>query len=225
MKIRAIDNKHGHPSCIAEYGDTQVLCSASYDHSVPKFLDPVAQGWISAEYNMLPHSTHTRCSRTTTKPKGRSIEIQRLISRCLRAACNLQAMPGLNINIDCDVLQADAGTRVASINGGFVCLARLITKLLSEKIILKSPIVHHICALSCCIIDGKAVFHPTYNVDSQADTDINLVFTHTKKVLEIQASGEKGPIAITSWSNFIDTAFEHTADIIHHQKQSILQKC
>ncbi len=221
MIFKILSNKHGHSSCIVEYGHTHVLCTASYDYSVPVFLDSTQQGWISAEYSMLPHATSTRCNRSTTKPQGRSIEIQRLIGRTLRAACKLSHIPGLHIRVDCDVLQADAGTRVASINGAFVCLSKVVQKLLENKTILKTPITHSLCAVSCCIIDSEFIFHPTYGDDSIADADINLVFSHTKELIEIQASGEKGPMRIPSWDKFFQQSSKEIEPIIKAQISAI----
>ena len=170
---------------------------------------------------MLPHATHERTTRESAhKPKGRSMEIQRLIGRSLRSACDLKQLSGYHILLDCDVLQADGSTRTNAINGGFLALALTIQSMLQKGLLARTPLIHKVCAISCAIHeDGALYFDPTYEQDSAACADINLIFTHTGQIIEIQGTGEKGPIALPSFDNFIKKAFEHTETIRKEQNR------
>jgi len=224
FSITTNSNIYASGSCNAYAGNTQVHCAASFSNKVPIFLQKEKKGWISAEYAMLPHATYTRSDReSSSKPRGRSMEIQRLIGRCLRSVCDLTVLEGFQIRLDCDVIQADGGTRVTAINGGFVALAITFAKMMQSGLITKTPLLNKLCALSCVIKDGKPIFDPSYQEDSSADADINLVFTHTGHLVEIQGTGEQGPIQIQSWSDFITESFEKTSEIRKSQNQALAQ--
>lgn len=211
LEISPHINAHTPGSCLVKAGQTHVLCTASYSEKRPGFLQSTPSGWISAEYSMLPHATHSRSNRESLqKPKGRSMEIQRLIARALRAACNLTHLQGLHILVDCDVLQADGSTRTQSINGAFVALSLTVTKMMQRGLIHTNPIIHNICAIACAVQGSELHFDPTYTEDSSADADCNFVFTHKGALVEIQGTGERGPIDVPSFDNLLRTAFEHT---------------
>jgi ribonuclease PH len=184
--------RHAEGSVLVEFGDTQVLCTASVEETVPPFLRGKGQGWVTAEYGMLPRSTHTRTAREAAKGKqsGRTQEIQRLIGRSLRAVVDLKALGERTITIDCDVLQADGGTRTASITGGFVALAEACEKLVQRKLIAASPVHGQIAAISVGICGGVPVIDLDYAEDSSAETDMNVVMNNGGAFVEIQGTAE-----------------------------------
>jgi len=184
--------KHAEGSVLVEFGDTHVLCTASIEDSVPPFLRGKGQGWITAEYGMLPRSTHTRTAREAARGKqtGRTQEIQRLIGRSLRAVIDLKALGERTVTLDCDVLQADGGTRTASITGGFVALADACERLLQKKAIAASPINGQVAAVSVGICNGVPVLDLDYGEDSQAETDMNVVMNNGGAFIEIQGTAE-----------------------------------
>ncbi len=184
--------KHAEGSVLVEFGDTQVLCTASIEDSVPPFLRGKGQGWVTAEYGMLPRATHTRSAREAAKGKqsGRTQEIQRLIGRSLRAVIDLKALGERTITIDCDVLQADGGTRTASITGGYVALADACESLVRRKLLTASPIHGQIAAISVGIFRGVPVLDLDYAEDSQAETDMNVVMNNGGGFVEIQGTAE-----------------------------------
>jgi ribonuclease PH len=184
--------KHAEGSVLIEFGDTKVLCAASVEESVPPFLRGKSQGWVTAEYGMLPRSTHTRSAREAAKGKqsGRTQEIQRLIGRSLRAVVDLKALGERTITIDCDVLQADGGTRTASITGGYVALAEACERLVARRVISKSPIHGQVAAVSVGICSGVPVLDLDYAEDSQAETDMNVVMNNGGGFVEIQGTAE-----------------------------------
>ena len=184
--------KHAEGSVLVEYGDTRVLCTASVEHRVPRFLKGKGEGWVTAEYGMLPRSTHDRMGREASRGKqaGRTVEIQRLIGRSLRAALNLQALGENTITIDCDVLQADGGTRTAAITGGFIALSLAINTLLKKKKIKKNPIIGQVAAVSVGIYQGSALLDLDYAEDSHAETDMNVVMNEAGAYIEIQGTAE-----------------------------------
>ncbi len=179
-------------SVLAEFGNTRVLCTASVDASVPRFLKGKGQGWITAEYGMLPGSTHTRVRREATAGKqgGRTLEIQRLIGRSLRAAANLEALDGYSITLDCDVLQADGGTRTTSICGAWLAMAIAVDRLLAKKQIKQNPLLGQVAAISVGIFDGMPVLDLDYPEDSNAETDMNVVMNEAGGFIEIQGTAE-----------------------------------
>jgi len=184
--------KHAEGSILIEAGDTQVLCTASIEEGVPSFLRGKGQGWITAEYGMLPRSTHTRSAREAAKGKqsGRTQEIQRLIGRSLRAVIDLKALGERTVTLDCDVLQADGGTRTASITGGYVALAQACDKLLKRGALRTNPIHGQVAAVSVGIVGGAPVLDLDYAEDSQAETDMNVVMNNGGAFIEIQGTAE-----------------------------------
>jgi ribonuclease PH len=184
--------RHAEGSCLVSFGDTRVLCTASVEEKVPPFLRGKGQGWVTAEYGMLPRATHTRGNREAARGKqsGRTQEIQRLIGRSLRAVVNLSALGERQIIIDCDVIQADGGTRTASISGAWVALRIAIDKLLAAQALSSDPISSQVAAVSCGIHDGAAVLDLDYEEDSQAGCDGNFVLTADGSIVEAQVTAE-----------------------------------
>ncbi|MEP7242898.1 MAG: ribonuclease PH [Gammaproteobacteria bacterium] len=184
--------KHAEGSVLVEFGDTHVLCTASIEENVPPFLRGKGQGWVTAEYGMLPRATHTRTAREAAKGKqsGRTQEIQRLIGRSLRAVIDLKALGERTITLDCDVLQADGGTRTASITGGYVALAEACDRLVQRRSIAASPLHGQIAAVSVGICGGVPVLDLDYPEDSQAETDMNVVMNNGGAFVEIQGTAE-----------------------------------
>ena len=184
--------KHAEGSVLVEFGDTQVLCTASVEDSVPPFLRGKGQGWITAEYGMLPRATHTRTAREAARGKqsGRTQEIQRLIGRSLRAIADLKALGERTITLDCDVLQADGGTRTASITGGYVALAQACEHLVRRRLIAASPLHGQVAAVSVGICRGVPVLDLDYDEDSQAETDMNVVMNNGGGFVEVQGTAE-----------------------------------
>ena len=184
--------RHAEGSLLMEFGDTRVLCNASVEERVPRFLKGTGKGWITAEYGMLPRSTHTRNQREASQGRqgGRTLEIQRLIGRSLRAAVDLQALGERTITLDCDVLQADGGTRTAAITGGYVALALAIETLLERRTIKISPLHGQIAAVSVGIFAGQPVLDLDYAEDSEAETDMNVVMNDAGGFVEVQGTAE-----------------------------------
>ncbi len=196
-EMRAIDiqtgfTKHAEGSVLVSFGDTRVLVTASVEEKVPPFLRGKGQGWVTAEYSMLPRATHTRGSREAAKGKqsGRTQEIQRLIGRSLRAVTDLKKLGERQVVLDCDVIQADGGTRTAAISGAWVALRIAVDKLLESGAIIEDPIMHKVAAVSCGICDGVPVLDLDYSEDSCADADANFVLLEGGKIAEAQATAE-----------------------------------
>lgn len=213
--------KYAEGSVLVEFGETKVLCTASIDEGVPRFLRGQGQGWITAEYGMLPRSTHTRNAREATKGKqgGRTMEIQRLIARSLRAAVNLSALGENTITLDCDVIQADGGTRTAAISGACVALHDALMCLVKSGKIAKNPMIHFVAAVSVGIVDGMPVCDLEYIEDSQADTDMNLVMTDAGGIIEIQGTAEKSPFSTSQLTKLMELAQQGINTIIDEQKK------
>jgi ribonuclease PH len=192
IKLTCGYTKHAEGSVLIEFGETKVLCNASVDKSVPRFLKGKGEGWVTAEYGMLPRSTHTRMGREASQGKqsGRTLEIQRLIGRSLRAVMDLKALGEQTITIDCDVLQADGGTRTAAITGGYVALMLAVQTLLARKQIKFNPIHGQIAAVSVGICNGVPVLDLDYLEDSSAETDMNVVMNDAGAFIEIQGTAE-----------------------------------
>jgi ribonuclease PH len=184
--------KHAEGAVLVEFGDTQVLCTASVEETVPQFLRGKAQGWITAEYGMLPRATHTRSAREAARGRqsGRTQEIQRLIGRSLRAVADLKALGERTITLDCDVLQADGGTRTAAVTGGFVALNQACERLVQRGLIDASPLHGQVAAVSVGIVGGVAVLDLDYAEDSQAETDMNVVMNNGGAFIEVQGTAE-----------------------------------
>ena len=194
IKITRNYIKHAKGSVLVEFGDTKVIVCVNYDDTIPKWMDKDSdKGWLSAEYSLLPQSTSTRCQRERTKISGRTQEIQRLIGRSLRACLDLTLIKGKTFIIDCDVIQADGGTRTASICGAYIALSEMVKKLLEEKIIDKNPIIEPIGAISAGIVDGEVMVDLCYQEDSNAQVDSNVVLTKSGKIIEFQTTAEGKP--------------------------------
>ena len=216
-------NPYAEGSCLVKYGNTHVVCTASVDEKVPSWLKGQEKGWITAEYAMLPRSTQTRVQREVKKPSGRTQEIQRLIGRSLRAVVDLEKIKDICITVDCDVLQADGGTRVASVSGGFVALYLAIEKLLHEKKIEANPIREFVAAVSCDIYEGKAVLDVDYEEDSNSQVDMNFIMTESGKIVEIQGTAEAEPFEESEFNQLMKLGKEGIKQIIAKQKDVL--KC
>ena len=214
--------KHAEGSCLVKSGDTHVLVTASIDERVPPFLRGAGKGWVTAEYGMLPRSTHSRMDREAAKGKqsGRTLEIQRLIGRALRAVTDLEALGERQIKIDCDVLQADGGTRTASITGAWVALALAIESLMKTGAITRSPLRDQVAAISCGIYQGHAVLDLDYDEDSDADTDANFVMTSSGGIVEIQGTAEKTPFTRNELNQLMDLADKGCQELFKAQMEA-----
>ena len=214
-------NPYAEGSCLVKYGNTHVLCTATVEDKVPSWLKGQEKGWITAEYAMLPRSTQTRVPRETKKPSGRSQEIQRLIGRSLRAVVNLEKMPEISILIDCDVLQADGGTRVASVSGGFVALHQAIAGLIKAERLTENPIREFVAAVSCDICNGEPVLDVDYEEDSTSQVDMNFVMTESGKIVEIQGTAEGEPFTEQQFGRLLDLGKQGIQTIIAKQKEAL----
>ena len=207
--------KHAMSSILVEFGDTKVIVTASVEEKSPKWMDKDDErGWVTAEYSLLPTSTHTRCQRERTKLSGRTQEIQRLIGRSLRSCIDLTKIPNLTITIDADVIQADGGTRCASICGGFLALEETIQKLMNNGLIKENPILDRIAAVSVGIIDGEVKLDLNYDEDSTAQVDSNVVMTQNGKIIEFQTTAEGNPYEKAQLFEIMEIAEKAIQDII-----------
>ena len=215
--------KYAEGSCLVKFGDTHVLCTASVEDKVPPFLRNTGAGWITAEYGMLPRSTHTRTDREAARGKqsGRTQEIQRLIGRSLRAVTDLKGMGERQIKIDCDVIQADGGTRTASITGSYVALHLALRKMVDAKQIAVLPLRDSVAAISCGIHKGVAVLDLDYPEDSEADADAKFVLTATGKLVEIQATAEEAPFAEEQFAELLRLARKGIAELTRLQRAAV----
>jgi ribonuclease PH len=215
--------KHAEGSVLIEFGATKVLCNATVEASVPRFLKGTGQGWVTAEYGMLPRSTNTRMDREAARGKqsGRSLEIQRLIGRSLRAAVDLKALGEHTIKIDCDVIQADGGTRTASITGGCVALHDAISFMLSKNMVAESPFKQMIASISVGIYQGNAVLDLDYIEDSSAETDMHVVMTESGGFIEIQGTGEDGDFSHSQLQEMIGLAGSGIETLISKQQEAL----
>ncbi|MFP6707551.1 MAG: ribonuclease PH [Alphaproteobacteria bacterium] len=215
--------KYAEGSCLVRFGDTHVLCAASLDDRVPPFLRNSGQGWVTAEYGMLPRSTHTRTGREAARGKqsGRTQEIQRLIGRSLRAVTDLKAMGERQIRLDCDVLQADGGTRTASITGAWVALHIALSGMLKAGLVEKMPLNDHVAAVSCGLYKGEAVLDLDYAEDSNAQADANFVLTGNGGIVEIQSTAEEDPFSREQFNRLLELAEQGIVNLVGLQKQAI----
>lgn len=223
LKITRNFTKHAEGSVLIECGDTKVICTATVVNGVPRFLKGKGQGWITAEYGMLPRSTHNRVDREAARGKqnGRTVEIQRLIGRSLRAAVDLKKLGDNTITIDCDVIQADGGTRTASISGGFVALADAMQVLLNKKRIKENPIVSQIAAISVGVYKGVPVLDLDYPEDSNAETDMNVIMNDKGGFIEIQGTAEGEAFSDEHMVGMLAVARKGIAEIIELQKKAL----
>ena len=210
-------------SCLIKCGNTHVVCSASLDQNIPRWLKNSGSGWVTAEYGMIPRSTSERMSREAARGKqsGRTQEIQRLIGRSLRSVIDLEELKDLQIIIDCDVIQADGGTRTASISGAFVALQLCIYNMLNKKIIKKNPLRESIAAISCGIINGEPLLDLDFDEDQNAEVDANFVITETGKLVEVQMTSEKQLCSEESFDTMLQLAKSGVTKIIQMQKKIV----
>ena len=213
-------NIHAEGSVLVSFGHTKVICTATIENSVPRWLRGSDEGWVTAEYGMLPRSTNERMGREAARGKqsGRTQEIQRLIGRSLRQAVNLKYIKGKTINIDCDVIQADGGTRTASITGGCVALFMALKNHHDDHRAIKS----HIAAVSLGILNGQVALDLDYKEDSSAETDLNLVMTEGLELIEIQGTGEEAPFTRDELNDMLEVGSAAIADLIEKQKACLL---
>ena len=212
--------KHAEGSCLVKFGNTHVLCTASLEDTAPGFLRGTGKGWVTAEYGMLPRSTHERMRREAAQGKqsGRTLEIQRLIGRSLRAVVNMSALGERQIVIDCDVIQADGGTRTASITGGFVALSHCIAFMKKTGMVTKPAIKDHVAAISCGVWKGEAVLDLDYDEDSTAETDANFVLTGTGGLVELQGTAEGAPFTDEQFALMLKLARKGIAELVTLQR-------
>jgi ribonuclease PH len=216
-------SRHAEGSCLVKFGDTHVLCTASVDEKVPPWMRNSGKGWVTAEYGMLPRSTHTRTDREAARGKqsGRTQEIQRLIGRSLRAVVNLQAMGERQINIDCDVLQADGGTRTASITGSWVALHLAFERMVKEGKLAGNPITGQVAAVSCGLWEGAAVLDLDYPEDSKAEADANFVLTGTGGIVEVQGTAEQDPFSEIQFLELLALAKKGIGELTKLQRAAV----
>jgi ribonuclease PH len=216
-------SKYAEGSCLARFGDTHVLCTASLDERVPPFLKGSGRGWVTAEYGMLPRSTNTRTDREAARGRqtGRTQEIQRLIGRSLRAVSDLAALGERQIKIDCDVIQADGGTRTAAITGSFVALHQAFQHMVRLKLVPAVPLTDHVAAVSCGLVKGQAVLDLDYAEDSTAEADANFVLTGSGQVVEVQATAEAHPFEEVVLARMLGLAQAGIRHLVELQKQAL----
>ncbi len=215
--------KHAEGSVLIVAGGTRVLCTCSVEEKVPPFLNKMNQGWVTAEYGMLPRSTNTRTAREAARGKqsGRTLEIQRLIGRSLRSVTNLSLLGTRTFLIDCDVIQADGGTRTASITGGFLSFAMAVHNLMQRRLLEFSPMLDFVAAASVGIVGGIACLDLDYSEDSKAEVDMNLVMTGAGRYIEIQGTAEKNPFTSDQLQTLLTIGAKGINDLIQKQKESL----
>lgn len=223
IKVTKDFNIYAEGSVLMEFGNTKVICTASVSEKVPPFLKNQGKGWLTAEYSMLPRATGERNTREAAKGKlsGRTMEIQRLIGRALRAAIDLDKLDERTITIDCDVIQADGGTRTTSISGGFIALALAMKKLLKEGIIKENPIISNVAAISVGIVNNTPMLDLKYSEDSIAEVDMNIIMNGKGEFVEVQGTGEEATYTRAQLNQLIDLAEEGIKDIIEIQNKII----
>jgi ribonuclease PH len=225
VRITRHYTKHAEGSVLIEFGDTQVICTASVSEKVPEFLRDRGQGWLTAEYGMLPRATHTRSDREAARGKqtGRTQEIQRLIGRALRAVFDLEKLGPRTLHLDCDVIQADGGTRCASITGAFVAAHDAVARLLATGRLTESPIVDYVAAVSVGIHGGAPVLDLDYAEDSQCDTDMNVVMTGAGRFVEVQGTAEGEAFTRDEMNAMLDLAQAGIGRLIARQREALQQ--
>jgi len=215
--------RHAEGSVLVEYGDTKVICTASVDKGVPRFMRGQGRGWLTAEYGMLPRATNTRMDREAARGKqgGRTVEIQRLIGRSLRSALDLRKLGENTIVIDCDVIQADGGTRTASITGACVALCDALAAAKRRKLITEDPLLHLIASVSVGMYNGHAVLDLDYAEDSSAETDMNVIMTEQGDYVEVQGTAEAKPFKAEELQQMLDLARRGTENLVRVQKMAL----
>lgn len=223
VRLEVDVNKYAEGSCLAKFGDTHVLCTASVEDRVPGWLKGGGKGWVTAEYGMLPRATDKRTDREAARGKqtGRTQEIQRLIGRSLRAVTNLKALGEIQIKVDCDVIQADGGTRTAAITGGYVALHLAIRHLMAIKVVKINPLTDHVAAISCGLYKGQPVLDLDYAEDSTADADANFVLTGKGGIVEIQGTAETDPFSEEQFLTLMALARQGVAELVEAQKAAL----
>jgi ribonuclease PH len=223
IKITRNYTKHAEGSVLVEFGDTKVICTASVEDRIPRWLKGQGKGWVTAEYGMLPRSTGSRMGREAARGKqgGRTMEIQRLIGRSLRAAVDMKVLGEQQITVDCDVIQADGGTRTASITGGFVALSDAINQLMKKGVVKQNPIVTPIASISVGIYNGTAVLDLDYDEDSSAETDMNVVMNGDGQFIEVQGTAEEAPFSMEEMQQMLALAQQGITDLIEHQQEAL----
>ncbi|KJD43353.1 ribonuclease PH [Paenibacillus terrae] len=221
MKLTAGVNKYAEGSVFIEVGETKVICTATVEERVPPFMKGQGKGWVTAEYSMLPRATHTRNQREAARGKltGRTMEIQRLIGRALRSVVNLQALGERTITLDCDVIQADGGTRTTSITGSFVALAIAVNKIAVQHKLPVFPITDFLASVSVGVVGGKALLDLNYEEDSKAKVDMNLVMTGGGKYVELQGTGEESPFDRQELDQLLSLGEQGILQMIERQKE------
>lgn len=216
-------SKYAEGSCLVRFGDTHVLCTASVGERLPPWLRDSGRGWITAEYGMVPRATATRTDREAARGRqtGRTQEIQRLIGRSLRAVTNLVALGEMQVRIDCDVLQADGGTRTASITGGFVALHLACQRLVKLGLLSALPLTDHVAAVSCGLVAGSSVLDLDYQEDSGAEVDANFVLTGSGALVEVQVTAEQKPFSEQNLLELLSLARQGVAELIGLQRQAL----
>jgi ribonuclease PH len=213
--------KHAEGSVLIEWGDTRVICTASVEEKVPPFLRNTGKGWVTAEYSMLPRSTHTRTSRDTGRGNGRTFEIQRLIGRSLRAVIDLSGFGERTIWVDCDVIQADGGTRTASITGAYIAVTDAFRKLMQDGVIGQLPFRDSVAAISVGKVDGKIVLDLNYSEDSTAQVDMNVVMTGSGNFVEVQGTGEEAVFTKEEMDEMLKKARKGIGELTRIQQRSL----
>ncbi|HEX5769250.1 MAG TPA: ribonuclease PH [Burkholderiales bacterium] len=223
VRIERRYTRHAEGSVLVEFGDTRVLCTASVDERVPPFLKDSGRGWVTAEYGMLPRSTNTRAEREAARGRqsGRTQEIQRLIGRALRAVMDLRGLGQRTIQIDCDVLQADGGTRTAAITGSFVALHDAVSWLKEKNVVVQNPIRDHVAAVSVGMAGGSALLDLDYAEDSACGCDMNVVMTGAGRLVEVQGTAERDTFSRAELDRLLDLAAQGIAQLVRHQKISL----
>ena len=218
-------SKHAEGSCLARFGDTHVLCNATVEERVPFFIKNSGAGWVTAEYGMLPRSTHQRTDREAARGRqsGRTLEIQRLIGRSLRAVVDMKTLGERQVRLDCDVIQADGGTRTAAITGAWVALRIAVDSLLERRVVASDPLIGSVAAVSCGIVDGAPCLDLDYVEDSGADTDANFVLTGSGGIVEIQGTAENEPFTRGDFDALFDLARDGIVVLTRHQMVAIGQ--
>jgi len=214
-------SEYAEGSCIVSYGKTKVLCTVSVEERVPKWMQGSDKGWVTAEYSMLPRATHTRIRRDKAFSGGRSQEISRLIGRALRACVDMTAIPEKSIIVDCDVLQADGGTRTASITGGFVALSRAFDFLKSQGAILRDPMLFQVAGLSSGYVNGELLVDLDYEEDSSCDSDVNFVMTNKMELIEVQGTAEGAPFNAVHFAELIEKTQFAAETIFQKQREAL----
>jgi ribonuclease PH len=221
IKVTKEYTKHAEGSCLIEFGDTRVICTASVEDNVPPFLKGKGTGWVTAEYGMLPRSTNTRMRRDKAASSGRTREIQRLIGRSLRGVVGLNRIGERTVKVDCDVIQADGGTRTASVTGGFIALALALIKIKKQGLLQEIPLTDYVAAVSVGIYKKELVLDLNYAEDSKADMDMNVVMVGQGRFVEVQGTAEGSPFSKSEMDKLLDLAKKGIKELVAVQKKAL----